>query len=121
LGSDPIADITQEESKALFGAVQVLTNDILTWVSPLRWQLALPHIQVGLWQKITGQLPIKTIPFKQVVGCDMHDSMPSGEHSVVLKQLLSEIEMTFHAHLVNEARREKGLATVDGLWVGKAS
>jgi hypothetical protein len=43
--------------------------------------------------------------------------LPTGEHTVMHRNILSEIEMALHEHEVNVRRMEEGKAPVNSLWL----
>lgn len=52
-----------------------------------------------------------------VIGKDLRNYLPQGQDAALLEALLSEIQMLLFPHALNQARRDAGLPTVDGLWV----
>lgn len=47
----------------------------------------------------------------------LHTVLPTGRDAAVWNRLLTEIQMTWHAHPVNEAREARGEATVNSVWL----
>lgn len=47
----------------------------------------------------------------------LHAVLPVGRDAAVWNRLLTEIQMTWHAHPVNEAREARGEATVNSVWL----
>ena len=47
----------------------------------------------------------------------LHAVLPAGRDAAVWNRLLTEIQMTWHAHPVNEAREARGEATVNSVWL----
>lgn len=50
-------------------------------------------------------------------GMDIHATLPSGPDAVVANRLLTEIQMWLHDHPVNMRREERGLETVNAMWI----
>ena len=50
-------------------------------------------------------------------GQPLHAALPAGRDAAVWNRLLTEIQMTWHAHPVNEAREARGEATVNSVWL----
>ncbi len=53
-----------------------------------------------------------------VLGQDIHDYMPNGEHSMRWRSLINEVQMQLHLSPVNAKRQRMGLKTVNSLWFG---
>jgi len=51
------------------------------------------------------------------LGEPLHTVLPTGRDAAVWNRLLTEIQMTWHAHPVNEAREARGEATVNSVWL----
>ena len=50
-------------------------------------------------------------------GQPLHTARPAGRDGAVWNRLLTEIQMTWHAHPVNEAREARGEAMVNSVWL----
>lgn len=63
--------------------------------------------------------PISTssVPAYVVDQRDPGEFLPSGEHTVTHRNILSEIEMALHEHEVNERRVSEGMQPVNSLWL----
>jgi len=56
-------------------------------------------------------------PLAAAFGQPLHAVLPAGRDAAVWNRLLTEIQMTWHAHPVNEAREARGEATVNSVWL----
>ena len=68
---------------------------------------------------LRAEQPISTAAVPAYV-VDQHepgDFLPSGEHTALHRNILSEIEMALHDHEVNLRRVEEGLPPVNSLWL----
>ena len=63
--------------------------------------------------------PISTsnVPSYVVHGREPGEFLPSGEHTAMHRNILSEIEMALHEHEVNIRRMEEGKQPVNSLWL----
>jgi hypothetical protein len=65
----------------------------------------------------TSDLDADTTDPLRVSGGDILRALPRGAAAPTLKRLMTEIQMWLHDHPVNIARQERGVATVNGLWI----
>lgn len=101
--------ITAEEAMALTADFNTLFHDDgwqLLAPSPARWYLRLPQI-----------LDISTTAPDHSVGCDVRRLLPRGADSMRLLAALSEIQMLFHASVVNACRTVDGRPAINSLWL----
>lgn len=56
-------------------------------------------------------------PLASALGEPLHTVLPTGRDAAVWNRLLTELQMTWHAHPVNEAREARGEATVNSVWL----
>jgi hypothetical protein len=56
-------------------------------------------------------------PLDAALGRPLHTALPAGRDAAGWSRLLTEIQMTWHAHPVNEAREARGEATVNSVWL----
>jgi hypothetical protein len=56
-------------------------------------------------------------PLAAAFGQPLHTARPAGPDAAVWNRLLTEIQMTWHSHPVNEAREARGEATVNSVWL----
>ncbi len=77
----------------------------LQWVTPERWYLALPR-----------EPDIRTRPLPEVDGREVEGRLPGGTDARAWHALLNEIQMLFHDHPVNQARRDAGRPQANGIW-----
>jgi hypothetical protein len=95
-----------EESRALFDAVQPLfASDgvLLVWHSPLEWFAAHESLR---------ELP--TASLDRVIGRNVDRWLPTARH---VRRLQVQAQMSWHGHLVNEARESRGLLPVNSFWL----
>ena len=65
----------------------------------------------------TAVMHADTIDPVRVRGSDILAGLPSGPGAVGLKRLMTEIQMWLHDHPVNMRRAERGIETVNALWI----
>jgi hypothetical protein len=106
-------DITRAEAEALAAAFRDVFGAEGLWLevaAPERWYLAWEpsHPAAQGWRGFPGPAPWLA-----------HDERPAPPESR-LRLLLSEVEMLFHAHPVNAARRDRGAPIIAGMhpWGG---
>ena len=116
--ADPAAlDLSADESRALFDAVQPLFDDdrcTLNWAAPLRWYLTHEHLE---------HLPCASID--RVIGRNVDlwlrgDPQASAEQLARtrwVRRLQNEVQMLLHQHPVNEAREARGALPVNSFWL----
>ena len=68
---------------------------------------------------LRAESPISTsdVPSYVVNGREPGEFLPSGEHTAMHRNILSEIEMALHEHEVNQRRVEEGKQPVNSLWL----
>ena len=101
--------IEQQESDALFEAVAPLwagSGFSALPLDPTRWRIWLP----------ADASPLSISP-EAVSGRPLADWWPGGDAMRAWRRLANEIQMTWHEHPVNEAREERGLPPINGLWL----
>ena len=102
-------DISEAEADALCTTLnQHFVSDNLRFfpAHPARWYLAL------------DQSPeLITEPLARVAGQAVNDRLPRGATGQRWNQILNEAQMLLHAHPINEAREQRGQATINGLWL----
>jgi hypothetical protein len=106
-------EITRAEAEALAVAFRDVFGTEGLWLeiaAPERWYLAWDqgHAEAQGWRGFPGPAPLLA-----------HDERPAPPESR-LRLLLSEVEMMFHAHPVNAARRDRGAPIIAGMhpWGG---
>jgi hypothetical protein len=101
--------IRQEEADALaesFNALYQPDGLRLYTPTPNRWYLRL------------AQAPrLSNTPLPDVIGRDIDRLLPRGEDAGPWHARLNEIQMLFHAHVVNERRAEQGRPGINSLWL----
>ena len=60
---------------------------------------------------------LETTPLSRAVARNINHLMPTGEAASSWRRLLNEAQMLLHISDVNQRREEKGLATVNSLWL----
>ncbi|CUA98062.1 hypothetical protein [Thiomonas bhubaneswarensis] len=108
--TDPNAlDLTVDEAQQLFAAIEPLFDGAgwrLRWVTPLRWYAAHPSLR-----------EVVTAGAARAQGRNVAAWMPGGPAARPWRQLLTEVQMTWQHHPVNEAREQRGLPDVNTLWL----
>lgn len=102
-----IADLSREDAHALIQSVNALWADDDLQLIPgaaNRWYLRLP-----------SDPGITTTPLSQVAGRGIIAFLPKGDESSSWQRRLTEIQMLFHTHPVNENR--EGQLTVSAVWL----
>ena len=98
------ADYTPEETQALVAAM----NETF---APLGG-----HCRDG-YLRLPADPGLVTTPLRHALGRSVDRLLPRGRDAARLHGRLTELEMQLHAHSVNQARRARGRATVDGVWL----
>jgi hypothetical protein len=60
---------------------------------------------------------LDAIPLPAALGLSVADALPQGADEVRWRKLLTEIQIEWHAHPVNEAREARGQRSANGLWL----
>ncbi len=101
-------DIGMEEESILLAEINAHFAD-------QGWQLE--ATSPGRWYLRLEQTPrITTSALSQVVGRSVFPFLPQGEQASVWHGLLNEVQMLMYQSPVNEARRQRGLPEVSGVW-----
>ncbi|MAO49921.1 MAG: hypothetical protein CML16_03445 [Pusillimonas sp.] len=103
-------DISQQESVSLFeSAREVFLHygfEIQAGQHPARWIATLPgHV-----------FPNSTSP-TLVANTRVNDWWPQDTASRPWRQLVNELQMTWHNHPINQARNETGLPAINSMWL----
>ncbi|WP_127996285.1 hypothetical protein [Piscinibacter defluvii] len=101
--------LAADESRALFDAVRGLFESegfSLAWGAPQRWYLA---------HESLADLP--TASLDRVVGRNVDRWLPEGAPARLLRRLFNEAQMLLYTHPLNSAREERGLPSVNALWL----
>ena len=108
--TDPSAlDLTADEAQPLFAAVEPLFASAgwtLRQVTPMRWYAA----HSSLTEVVTAGVA-------RSLGRSVAAWMPGGPAARPWRQLLTEVQMTWQHHAVNEAREQRGLPDINTLWI----
>lgn len=100
--------ITREEANALVAALQAhFEPDGLAFLSPApeRWYVRVPP----------GEVPATT-PLARALGRNIFGLLPRGTGAINWPAALTEAQMLFTTHPVNEAREAERRAAVNGVW-----
>ena len=101
-------EISEDESHELTGALNrqfEAEGFVFHAQHPRRWYVKLP------------QAPnIRTVTLKQAIGRDVNCLLPEGEERLRWHRIFNEVQMLLHAHPVNAAREDRGVAVVNSLW-----
>ncbi|HET9025146.1 MAG TPA: hypothetical protein VFN64_11270 [Burkholderiaceae bacterium] len=99
---------TDDEAGALLAAANALAAN--AGVEIVRkgdhWFLRAPHP----WE-------LDAKPLAATIGRPLPAVLPAGRDAATWSRLLTEIQMTWHAHPVNEAREARGAPTVNSVWL----
>jgi hypothetical protein len=80
-----------------------------------RMEFFAPHPQ--RWYVRLDILPrIHTTPLSQVIGGDVRKVLPTGDDALHWNRLFNEMQMLLFAHLLNDAREERGDMSINSLW-----
>ena len=60
---------------------------------------------------------LSTVPINQALGKDIATLLPSGPDARHWHALLTECQMLLHEHPVNQARDDKGLPSINSIWL----
>ncbi|HEX7329606.1 MAG TPA: hypothetical protein VF428_13835, partial [Casimicrobiaceae bacterium] len=64
-----------------------------------------------------GDFAVDALPVEAIIGHGLRGELRRDDGARVLARMRGEIEMLLHEHRVNRARRNRGAATVDSLWL----
>ncbi len=108
--TDP-ADLAlpDDEARALFDAASGLFADAgwtLRYAAPLRWYVAHPSLA-----------EVVTAGVARARGRSVAAWMPAGPAARPWRQLLTEVQMTWQHHPINEARLARGERDINALWL----
>ena len=98
------ADYAPEETQALFAAMHEA-------FAPLGWRFRDGYL------RLPQDPGLVTTPLRHALGRSVDRLLPRGPDAARLHGRLTELEMLLHAHPVNQERRLRGRATVDGVWL----
>lgn len=108
--ADPASlQLTSEEAQALLGAVEPLTSEV-GWLldarEPTRWLVAHPSLA-----------EVVTADPARAIARNVATWMPSGAAARPWRQLLTEMQMVWQHHPVNESRVRAGQPEANTLWL----
>lgn len=102
--------LTMDEALALADSLRPAFDDAgiaLDITTPDRWHLRLPS---------NTPLPTFSAP-EQALGEDLSQHLPQGAEGKRWRVLINDIQVLLHQHPLNSARRARGLAPVNSLWL----
>jgi hypothetical protein len=73
---------------------------------PQRWYLCFAH-----------EPAVRTVPLSLALGRNTNNLLPQGEGAPHMIALLNEIQMSLFSHSFNQARDERGLLSVNSVWL----
>ena len=99
---------TDEEADALIDAANALTAEMDARILRVadRWFL-----------QAERRWGLDAEPLSSAIGQPLPATLPAGADASRWNRLLTEIQMTWHAHPVNEAREARGEPTINSLWL----
>jgi hypothetical protein len=101
-------DITQEEANRLIGEIaEIYKADGWLFKAPRpgRWYVKPPHTP-----------RIRTTPLADVIGRDIHPSLPAGPDGKTWHAILNEMQILLHTAKANEQRERDGKPPINSLW-----
>jgi hypothetical protein len=101
-------DITQEEANQLIGEIaEIYKPDGWLFKAPRpgRWYIKPPHTP-----------RIRTTPLADVIGRDIHPSLPTGPDGKIWHAMLNEVQILLHTAKANEDRERAGKLPINSLW-----
>ncbi|MGE0072336.1 MAG: hypothetical protein AB7S55_04670 [Thiomonas sp.] len=108
--ADPATlDLAADEAQRLFEAVEPLFTQAgwtLRMAAPMRWYVSHPSLA-----------GVVSAGVARAQGRSVAAWMPGGAPARGWRQLLTEVQMTWQHHPVNEAREQSGRAEVNTLWL----
>jgi len=102
-------DIRDDEARALHAAIADLLGEAgiaLEAPHPARW-----YVPDGTFGDLTATTPVRA------TGRNIDIWMQAGPQARDWRRFQNEIQMTWHAHPVNEAREAEGRLTVNSVWL----
>ncbi len=103
-----ILDVTRDEANALIAALQSLFGgDGLEFVAPTpqRWYVRVPE----------GEMP-RTVPLPDALGRNVFRLLPQGTGRINWQGAITEVQMLFSQHAVNQAREAQGRPAINSVW-----
>jgi len=102
------APLTQDETRALLPSAQgaALEQACSLKVIGDRWFLM-----------IDPPWDIEAVALAAALDCSLQDVLPRGDDALRWRKLLTEVQIAWHAHPVNDTRAERNVPVVNGLWL----
>ncbi len=102
------APLTEAEARALLPSAQGAALE----------QAASLNVIGGHWfVALDPPWDIEAVPLGAALDCSVQDVMPRGEDALRWRKLLTEVQIAWHTHPVNDARTERAMPVVNGLWL----
>ena len=101
--------VTEAEARSLIQAFNdhfAQENIELIYGSPYSWYLS-----------VVQSVDLKTCPLPDATMRPLMGCNPQGNAASYWLKLMNETQMLFYTHPVNEARRERGEAEINGVWI----
>ena len=101
--------VTEQESLALYDSAADIFTDTpfgLTGHTPEGWTVTVPR-----------GFDLPSLSPTLIASADLAHVWPQEDAFKPLRRLLSELQIAWHHHPVNEARRDKGLPIINGGWL----
>jgi hypothetical protein len=106
---DGEATVTPEESSALAAEAAPIVagfNATLRVLDPSHWFLS-----------FDTPWPLTTVSYDAALGRSAEHVLPEGNAAARWRRLLTEIQIAWHQHPVNERREAAGMRTINGVWL----
>lgn len=108
LASRHAPDLSEAESRALLASCQA-------FFAEEGWQL--DYGDTGEWYlQVSGATAITTTAPAQATGRTLFETLPQGSDAGSWRRWGNEVQMLFHDHPVNVARRSRGAPPINTLW-----
>lgn len=98
------------------GDAQALLDAVMPLLHEQHWRVHV--LQPGRWLLAHESLrDVRTADPSRAIGRNAASWMPGGDAAAPWRRLLTEIQMVWLQHPVNEARAERGLPEINALWL----
>jgi len=80
--------------------------------------LRLDPLRLDRWYlRLPSDPELRTHPLLDAIGRDINPLLPHGPAGLRWHALLTEAQMLFHGHPINQAREQRGQPMINGLWL----
>ncbi len=123
--ADPVHLLAHRDRLTLLdpGVVKPLAEDAAELIALLNRHFAgdglafhAPH-PARWYMRAPGTPRLATRELSQAAGRDVAGAMPTGEDSLRWRRVLTEIQMLFHEHAVNQRREARGELPINSVWL----